>query len=373
MIDIIFGTRPEAIKLAMLVKLCREQFPQKVRVISTGQHKEMLDQVLEWFDIKPDFDLNIMTANQSLSGITSICLEKLNDFYAKNPKPNLLLVQGDTTTAFASALTAFYNKIEVGHVEAGLRTNDKWSPFPEEINRKLIGQIADLHFAPTQMAFDVLTNEKIGKEKVHLTGNTVIDALLYSKNKIDEQKYFPADLKEYYTGSQLDKKIVLITGHRRENFGQGFQDICLAVKRLSQKYQDVSFIYPVHLNPNVKEVVFELLGDLPNVKLIAPMSYPDFISMMDRSYFILTDSGGVQEEAPSLGKPVLIMRNNTERQEGVDAGVVKLIGTDVEQIVAESSRLLDDEEYYNSFLKNENPYGNGDSSQQIINIIKSYV
>ena len=373
MIDIIFGTRPEAIKLAMLVKLCREQFPQKVRVISTGQHKEMLNQVLEWFDIQPDFDLNIMTANQSLAGMTSICLEKLNDFYAINPKPNLLIVQGDTTTAFASALTAFYNKIEVAHVEAGLRTNDKWSPFPEEINRKLIGQIADLHFAPTQMAYDVLINEKIEASKVHLTGNTVIDALLYSKNKIDEQNYFPQHLEEYYTGTKSDEKIVLITGHRRENFGQGFQDICMAIKTLSQKYPEVSFIYPVHLNPNVTNVVYDLLGNLDNVKLIAPLSYPDFISLMDRSYFILTDSGGVQEEAPSLGKPVLIMRNNTERPEGVEAGVVKLIGTDAAQIILESSRLLDEEDYYNSFLRNQNPYGNGDSSQQIISLIQSYV
>jgi UDP-N-acetylglucosamine 2-epimerase (non-hydrolysing) len=373
MIDIIFGTRPEAIKLALLAKLCREKFPEKVRVISTGQHKEMLDQVLEWFEIKPDVDLNIMTANQSLAGLTSICLEKLNEFYANNPKPNLLIVQGDTTTAFASALTAFYNKIAVAHVEAGLRTYDKWSPFPEEINRKLIGQIADLHFAPTQMAFDVLANEKIDEKKLHLTGNTVIDALLYSKNKIDAQNYFPQLLEEYYTGTKSEEKIVLITGHRRENFGQGFQDICLAIKTLSKKYPKVSFIYPVHLNPNVKDVVYELLGDLPNVKLIAPLSYPDFISLMDRSYFILTDSGGVQEEAPSLGKPVLIMRNNTERGEGVAAGVVKLIGTDAEQIIIESSRLLEEQDYYNSFLRNQNPYGNGDSSEQIIKLIQSYV
>ncbi len=373
MIDIIFGTRPEAIKLAMLVKLCRAKFPEKVRVISTGQHKEMLDQVLEWFEIVPDFDLNIMTSNQTLAGLTSICLERLNAFYATHPKPNLLIVQGDTTTAFASALTAFYNKIDVAHVEAGLRTYEKWSPFPEEINRKLIGQIADLHFAPTSMAYDVLVGEKIDESKLHLTGNTVIDALLYSKNKIDEQNYFPSHLADYFIGIKSDTKIVLITGHRRENFGQGFQDICMAIKTLSQKYPTVSFIYPVHLNPNVKEVVYELLGNLPNVQLIAPLSYPDFICLMDRSYFILTDSGGVQEEAPSLGKPVLIMRNNTERGEGVAAGVVKLIGTDAAQIILESSRLLEEEAYYHSFLRNQNPYGNGDSSVQIIKLIQSYV
>ena len=282
MIDIIFGTRPEAIKLAILVKLCRENFPEKVRVISTGQHKEMLQQVLDWFGITPDFDLNIMTSNQSLAGITSLCLEKLDQFYSENGTPNLLIVQGDTSTAFTAALTAFYHKIPVAHVEAGLRTHNKWSPFPEEINRKLIGQIADLHFAPTLMAQNVLLHEKIDSKTVFLTGNTVIDALLYSKRKIVSQQYFPENLKEFYVGTLSTRKIVLITGHRRENFGKGFQDICVAIKTLSHKYPEVSFVYPVHLNPNVKDVVFNLLGALDNVHLISPMSYPDFISLMDR-------------------------------------------------------------------------------------------
>lgn len=365
MIDVVFGTRPEAIKLAILVKhLQASGIPH--RTISTGQHKEMLHQVLNWFDIQPQFDLDLMHKNQTLSGFTAKALIRLQEFYNANGKPNVVCVQGDTTTAFVAGLVAYYNKVKVAHIEAGLRTHNKWSPFPEEVNRRLLTQLADYHFAPTKLAYETLLKEGTEAGKVFLTGNTVIDALLYSKNKIDEQQIVPNGMEDFYTGSLTDRRIVLITGHRRENFGQGFENICKAIRKLAGNFPNVYFIYPVHLNPNVQEVVHRLLSGLDNVRLIAPLEYSAFIALMVKSYFILTDSGGVQEEAPSLKKPVLVMRENTERMEGVNAGVVKLVGVDWESIYGEAERLLTSPDYYSSFLKNENPYGDGTASAKVL-------
>lgn len=368
MIDIVFGTRPEAIKLAMLIKQLKEKnIPH--RTISTGQHKEMLQQVLDWFEIVPQFELNLMSKNQSLSELSARAITSLQKFYDENGKPDVVCVQGDTTTAFIAGLVAFYNCIKVAHVEAGLRTNNKWSPFPEELNRRLLTELGDIHFAPTNIAYNVLLKEGKSKDNVFLTGNTVIDALLFSKSKIEKNNYYPVKLESFFTGIQKQNKVVLITGHRRENFGEGFINICTAIKELATSYTDIYFIYPVHLNPNVKDVVHEVLGSIPNVVLTDPLGYPDFIALMNRSFLILTDSGGVQEEAPSLKKPVLVMRSNTERMEGVNAGVVKLTGISPEKIISETEKLLNDADYYQTFLANENPYGTGDSSQKIISIL----
>ncbi|WP_299987964.1 non-hydrolyzing UDP-N-acetylglucosamine 2-epimerase [uncultured Pontibacter sp.] len=369
-IDLVVGTRPEAIKMAILYKQLQER-GLITRLISTGQHREMLAQVFDWFEIQPDFDLEIMSHNQTLSGLSSKCIVKLQELFDTEGKSNLILVQGDTTTAFVAGLVGFYNKIKVGHIEAGLRTGNIMSPWPEEVNRKLISQFAELHFAPTQKSKEALMLENVNEANISVTGNTVIDALLFSRNKIETNNIYPIELQDFFVGDKQDNRIILITGHRRENFGSGFINICEAVNKLAELYPEVYFIYPVHLNPNVSEVVFKKLGNQPNIMLIKPLGYADFISLMMRSYIILTDSGGVQEEAPSLKKPVLVMREETEREEGVLAGVVKLVGTDANKIVKETSLLLENREAYDSYLVGENPYGNGKSCEIIAEILQN--
>ncbi len=367
-IAVIFGTRPEAIKLIPVIKELQSKENVRLTVISTGQHKEMLLPILSWFDVKPDHELELMRENQTLSGLTELCLRKLDELFS-DIKPDLLIVQGDTTTAFISSLTAFYHKIKVAHVEAGLRTFDNLSPWPEEVNRNLISKIAEFHFAPTNNNRDNLLKENIPESKVFVTGNTVIDALKYSAKKVTELSVYPRELEDFYSGDKHGNKIVLITGHRRENFGEGFISISKAIKNLAEKFPDVFFIYPVHLNPNVQKVVREYLTDLNNVKLIAPIGYPEFISLMNRSYLILTDSGGVQEEGPGLGKPILVMRDNTERPEALKYGTVKLVGTKEDVIVSAVADLLNNIESYNKMSQAVNPYGDGTAAKQIVSII----
>ena len=371
---IVFGTRPEAIKMAPLVKeLEKEEFESKVCV--TAQHREMLDQVLDIFDIRPDYDLNIMKQNQDLYDITANILigikKVLEDF-----KPNLVLVHGDTTTTFATSLASFYQKIDIGHVEAGLRTGNIYSPFPEEANRKLTGVLTKYHFAPTNIAKENLLKEGIKEENIIVTGNTVIDALFLALEKIKQDKLeskIITNIKVHFNNSTFNiqhSKFILITGHRRENFGQGFINICKAIKELALKYPKISFIYPVHLNPNVQKPVKEILSNLENVFLIKPLDYLPFVYLMSKSYLILTDSGGIQEEAPSLGKPVLVMRDTTERPEAVKAGTVKLVGTNKEKIVNEVSKLIEEKQEYDKISKAINPYGDGKASKRIIEFLK---
>ncbi len=372
----VFGTRPEAIKMAPLVKKFEKNksiFEAKVCV--TAQHREMLDQVLDIFEIKPDYDLNIMKDNQDLYDITSKILIKikdvLNDF-----KPDLVLVHGDTTTTFAAALASFYQKIEVGHVEAGLRTSNIYSPFPEEANRKLTSVLARYNFAPTNTARDNLLKEGIKEKNIIVTGNTVIDTLFLALNKIESNDNLKSEILSNIESNINDSKFniqhskfILITGHRRENFGEGFINICNAIKELALKYKNVYFIYPVHLNPNVQKPVKEILSGLKNVYLIKPLDYLPFVYLMSKSYLILTDSGGIQEEAPSLGKPVLVMRDTTERPEAVDVGTVKLVGTDKIKIIDETARLLEDKAEYDKMSKAINPYGDGKASARIMEFI----
>jgi len=364
----IFGTRPEAVKMAPLIKEF-QKYPDEfnVRIAVTGQHREMLDQVLKFFNIQPDYDLNLMKPNQTLFDVTADALrgmEKILD----EVQPNLIIVQGDTTTVFTGALAGFYKKIPIAHLEAGLRSGDKYSPFPEEINRILTGHIADYHWAPTEQAKKNLLSEGIKEEKIHVVQNTVIDALLLALELLKKEgdtKYL-----EFFKDIDFNKKIVLVTAHRRESFGDPFENICNAVKELSSKYPNVEFVYPVHLNPNVREIVYRILSDIPNVHLIEPLDYPYMVWIMNKSYIVLTDSGGVQEEAPSLGKPVLVLRDVTERQEGVDAGTAKLVGTDKELIVTEASKLLDNQEEYSKMAKSVNPYGDGKASERIVTLLR---
>jgi UDP-N-acetylglucosamine 2-epimerase (non-hydrolysing) len=363
---IVFGTRPEAIKMAPLVKEFQRRkdlFDTKVCV--TAQHREMLDQVLEFFQIIPDYDLNLMKAGQNLYSLTADVIVSMKPIL-EDFKPDYVFVHGDTTTSTAAALSSFYAGFKVCHVEAGLRTNNKSSPFPEEMNRQLTGRIADLHFAPTEEAKQNLLNEGVRPDCVFVTGNTVIDALLYAKDKVDHIK----DSQIEYLKSFVDntKDLILVTGHRRENFGDGFIKICQGLKQLAVQ-KNVQIIYPVHLNPNVQNPVNEILGGVENIKLIPPLNYPAFIWLMKQSKLIITDSGGVQEEAPSLGKPVLVMRETTERPEAVIAGTVVLVGTDTEKIFRESELLLDDEELYMFRSTLHNPYGKGDSASIIVNKI----
>ncbi len=369
---IVFGTRPEAIKMTPLVKELLK-FPDEfdTRVCVTAQHREMLDQVLDIFDIKPDYDLNIMKNGQDLFDITSNVIMGLkvvlDDFC-----PDIVLVHGDTTTSFAASLAAFYKKIKVGHVEAGLRTYNTLSPWPEEGNRQLTGVLADLHFAPTQQSRDNLLNELKKSENIYVTGNTVIDALLQTVEKIENN----ADLKLKITQRLRDsypnitkRKFILVTGHRRENFGDGFINICEALKELAINNPDLDIVYPVHFNPNVRDVVSGILDNISNVYLIEPLQYQEFVYIMSQSFFIITDSGGVQEEAPSLGKPVLVMRDTTERPEAVEAGTVKLVGA-VKQNIVNSSQLLIDNFYeFQKMSKAHNPYGDGKSSQRVVEIL----
>lgn len=373
---IIFGTRPEAIKMAPLVKACQSEKTFELKVCVTAQHREMLDQVLELFEISPDYDLNIMKQGQDLYDVTASVLLGLKEVLYEF-KPDLVLVHGDTTTTFAAALAAFYQRIKVAHVEAGLRTGDIYSPWPEEANRQLTTKIAAYHFAPTLTSKENLLNENINEKHIAVTGNTVIDALLMALEKIKSNPGLENEIIESIQKSISDSRFdlknsrfILVTGHRRENHGQGFINICKALKELALKNADLHIVYPVHLNPNVQKPVKELLSDIENIHLIKPLQYEQFIYLMDRSFFIITDSGGVQEEAPSLGKPVLVMRDTTERPEALEAGTVKLVGTDRELIIKEAQELIDDEASYERMSKAHNPYGDGKACSKIINFIK---
>jgi len=367
-ISIILGTRPEAIKLAPVIRALREQSGFESRVCVTSQHREMLRQTLEAFEIKPDVDLDLMQANQTLADLTSRAISGL-DHYFEHERPEVVLVQGDTTTVFAAALAAFYHRIRVGHVEAGLRTGDKYSPFPEEINRVLTTRLADYHFAPTALAKENLLAEGVPGARIYLTGNTVIDALEFALRKVRQNPPEVPGLPEHWLEGCGAKPLVLITGHRRENFGAGFESICQAIAELAERFPETAFVYPVHLNPNVREPVFRRLSGRPNVFLIQPLGYLPFVALMDRATLILTDSGGVQEEAPSLGKPVLVMRNTTERPEAIAAGSARLIGTQSEQILAGVSTLLTDPQAYAAMARPMNPYGDGQAAARIVQIL----
>ncbi len=365
---ICFGTRPEAIKMAPLVACLQQDDRFDSKVMVTAQHREMLDQVLNVFDLTPDYDLDVMAPNQSLAMVASKILlgtdQVLQDF-----QPDMVLVHGDTLSAFIVAQAAFYRQIDIGHVEAGLRTYNLKSPWPEEGNRQLISRLAQLHFAPTQRAFDALRSEGIDAQQIAITGNTVIDALMQIQQR---DLPLPKDAQGQVIEFDAERRKILITGHRRENFGEGFKNICLAIQTLAQKYPEIDFIYPVHLNPNVRTVVNEYLDHIVNVHLIPPQGYEEFIYLMKHSFMILTDSGGIQEEAPSLGVPVLVMRNTTERQEAVDAGTVKLTGVSQHNIVNAVSELVEDPQLYRAMQDSTNPYGLGDASVQIKASIVQY-
>ncbi|MCE0493764.1 non-hydrolyzing UDP-N-acetylglucosamine 2-epimerase [Vibrio salinus] len=366
---LVFGTRPEAIKMAPLVKACAGDDRFECRSCVTAQHREMLDQVLELFEIVPDYDLNIMKPGQTLNEVTSKILVKMKDILT-DFKPDVVLVHGDTATTFAVALACYYERIAVGHVEAGLRTGNIYSPWPEEANRKLTGALASYHFAPTDSSKNNLIKENVDKNNIIVTGNTVIDALLWVENKIDESPEIISSFVKQFPFVNDGKKLILVTGHRRENFGDGFEHICNALKSISEKYNDmVNIVYPVHLNPNVKNVVTEKLNNNSNIFLIDPQEYLSFVFLMSKAYIIVTDSGGIQEEAPSLGKPVLVMRDTTERPEAVEAGTVRIVGTNEIKIVNEVSRLIDDSNYYESMSQAHNPYGDGFSCDRIISFI----
>ncbi len=366
---LIFGTRPEAIKLCPLVKELKKQKDKFETIVCvTAQHREMLDQVLDVFDVTPDYDLNIMKNDQTLFDITCRCLTEIGAVIKKE-KPDIVLVQGDTTTTFVTSLAAYYNKVKIGHVEAGLRTGNKYSPFPEEINRRITSVIADLHFAPTQKSKNNLLSEGVCEENIVVTGNTVIDALLWVRKKIQNER------KEYKELDSIDftQKIILVTGHRRENFGQDLINICEALKKIATKYNDIEIVYPVHLNPNVSKPVYNLLSGINNINLLKPLDYEPFVYLMVKSHFIISDSGGIQEEAPSLGKPVLVTRNTTERPEAVETGAVKLVGTDRNKIIKETDKLLNDPQYYHSMALLQNPYGDGHACERIIDRLSKYL
>lgn len=377
---LVFGTRPEAIKMAPLVKEFQKQ-PKRVETVVcvTGQHREMLDQVLKIFDIKPDYDLNIMKQGQDLYDVTARVLTGMCDVL-KEVKPNVVLVHGDTTTSTAAALAAFYQQIPVGHVEAGLRTHNIYSPWPEEMNRLLTGRLATYHFSPTPLSRNNLIKESVDDRNIIITGNTVIDALYWVVDKIKNNKELDNELEDILSKAGYDvnrlnngKKLVLITGHRRENFGDGFINMCTAIKDLTVKYPDLDFVYPMHLNPNVRKPIHEVFGEnlsgLKNMFFIEPLEYLSFVYLMEKSSIVLTDSGGIQEEAPGLGKPVLVMRDTTERPEALDAGTVKLVGTDYNKIVNEVSSLIDDKAAYEKMSKAVNPYGDGLACGRIVNAL----
>lgn len=380
-IMLVFGTRPEAIKMAPLVKEFQKHIDDFETVVCvTGQHREMLDQVLTIFDIKPDYDLNIMKQGQDLYDVTSRVLLGLRDVL-KEAQPDVVLVHGDTTTSTAAALAAFYQQIPVGHVEAGLRTHNIYSPWPEEMNRQITGRIATYHFAPTALSRENLLKENVADSNITVTGNTVIDALYMVVDKIKKDTSLDSTLCMELKNAGYDvtrlgngRKMVLITGHRRENFGDGFIHMCQAIKALTNKYLDVDFVYPMHLNPNVRKPIHSVFGEdlsnLGNMFFIEPLEYLSFVYLMEKSTIVLTDSGGIQEEAPGLGKPVLVMRDTTERPEALTAGTVKLVGTDFDKIVGEVSELLDNVEYYDRMSKAVNPYGDGRACERIVNVLK---
>ncbi|QNK03717.1 UDP-N-acetylglucosamine 2-epimerase (non-hydrolyzing) [Dyella telluris] len=364
---LVFGTRPEAIKMAPLVTALKERRDLETIVTVTAQHRQMLDQVLDLFEITPDEDLNVMRPGQTLPDLTSRILQEMGQVIAKHA-PDIVLVHGDTTTTFATSLAAFYQRTQIGHVEAGLRTGNLYSPWPEEANRKLTGTLAGLHFSPTQSSADNLRAENVAPETIHVTGNTVIDALLAVVEKIGNNPDIAAELAAQFPFLDPSKRLVLVTGHRRENFGDGFEQICHALKAIAAR-GDTQVVYPVHLNPNVQEPVKRILGDQPSVYLIEPQEYLPFVYLMSRSHIIVTDSGGIQEEAPSLGKPVLVMRDTTERPEAVSSGTVRLVGADSSRITQEVSRLLDDNNAYELMSKAHNPYGDGKAAERIASII----
>lgn len=365
----VFGTRPEAIKMGPLVSAMAKDSNFEVKIAVTAQHREMLDQVLKLFGIAPDYDLDIMRSGQDLYDVTTKILLGLRTVL-RDFEPDLVLVHGDTTTCFTASLAAFYEQVKIGHVEAGLRTGNLYSPWPEEANRKLTSVLTDIHFAPTQRAKDNLVSEGVDESRIFVTGNTVIDALFSIKNKVLKNGDSKASLDQSFDFIDNSKKLILVTGHRRESFGDGFERICAALKEIAEEHSDVQIVYPVHLNPNVEKPVNRLLGGLDNVFLIPPQDYLPFVYLMNRSYLILTDSGGVQEEAPSLGKPVLVMRDTTERPEAVAAGTVELVGTDSKRIVEQVSRLLNDAFEYEKMTRAHNPYGDGKAVSRIISILK---
>jgi len=364
-VSLIFGTRPEAIKLCPLVLELKKHPEFETHVCVTGQHRQMLDQVLDVFEVVPDVDLHLMRPDQTLAGLTARAITAI-DGYLADYRPDIVIVQGDTTTSFCAALAAFYRQIPVGHVEAGLRTWNKLSPFPEEVNRTITSRIADLHFAPTQWAKGNLLKEGVPEAHIFVTGNTVIDALHIAVEKIRQNPPSIPGLPSHLLNGDSQRPVVLITGHRRENFGDGFRNICQAISELSARFPDTAFVYPVHLNPNVRKPVFDLLSGRPNIHLIEPLSYLPFVALMNRSTLVLTDSGGVQEEAPGLGKPVLVMRDTTERPEAVTAGTVKLVGTAADAIIQQVSRLMIDTEAYSTMANAVNPYGDGTACFRII-------
>lgn len=366
---VVFGTRPEAIKLAPLVKLLAQDGAFALKVCVTAQQREMLDQALALFEIVPEIDLDLMQNGQSLTDLNARMLAALQQVLM-DVQPDLVVVHGDTTTAFTAALAAFYQKIPVAHIEAGLRTHNLYAPFPEEANRRLTAVLAQWHFAPTETAKQNLLNEGVSESRIWVTGNTVIDTLFQALQKMRENRPLVAQFAERYAFLDERKKLILVTGHRRENFGTGFAQICKALRTLAQRHPDVQIVYPVHLNPNVQAVVYAQLGDLPNLFLLAPQDYLPFIYLMDRADIILTDSGGIQEEAPALGKPVLVMREISERPEAIAAGTVKLVGTDSEQIIAEVEALLNDENAYQAMAQAKNPYGDGNACARIVDILK---
>lgn len=361
----VFGTRPEAIKMAPLVKVLENSPDIDQRVCVTAQHREMLDQVLDIFDIVPDFDLNIMKQGQTLNDITARVLVEIKPVLQKF-QPDIVLVHGDTSTTFAASLAAFYEQIDVGHIEAGLRTGNLYSPWPEEANRKLTSALAKFHFAPTEKSKANLLAEGCCEQSVFVTGNTVIDALFVAKEKVDHNMVLVEDLKTKFSFLREDSNLLLVTGHRRESFGGGFERICEALKVLAIKYPNLDIVYPVHLNPNVQEPVTRILSHISNVHLIEPLSYLPFVYLLSKSYIILTDSGGIQEEAPSLGKPVLVMRDTTERPEAVDAGTVKLVGSDRDSIVFQVSGLMENQSEYQKMSRAHNPYGDGSACSRIL-------
>jgi UDP-N-acetylglucosamine 2-epimerase len=367
-VAVIFGTRPEAIKLAPVILELKKEAGIQCEVCITAQHREMLDQVLDVFGIVPDVDLDLMEPNQGLASFAAKALVRL-DQYMKDNNPDLILVQGDTTTVFTAALAAFYNRIPVGHVEAGLRSGDIYAPFPEEVNRMLATCMTSLHFAPTEGNKQNLLREGVDESKIFVTGNTVIDALILARDRVVKEPPIVDGIDEKMLAG---KRMILITGHRRESFGEGFENICTAIYRLALLFPDATFIYPVHLNPHVQEPVKRILGTemTPNIHLIKPLSYLPFVYLMNKSTLLLTDSGGIQEEGPSLKKPVLVMRDVTERPEGVEAGVVKLVGTNPDTIVSSVSELLNDEVAYNKMISGENPYGDGKAAKRIVELIK---
>ena len=368
---LVFGTRPEAIKLAPLVLKLKADPDFDTQVCVTAQHREMLDQVLDLFDIESDYDLNIMKPGQTLSQVTARVIEALDPVIIE-AKPDIVLVHGDTTTTMAASLTAYYHRVPVGHVEAGLRTGNLYSPWPEEANRKLTGSLTELHFAPTERAADNLRAESVADTSIHITGNTVIDALLLVKERLESDQALAGEMRARFPFLDANKKLILVTGHRRESFGGGFERICQSIRHIAETHDDVQVVYPVHLNPNVQDPVNTFLSGLDNVHLLEPQDYLPFVYLMKESYFILTDSGGIQEEAPSLGKPVLVMRDTTERPEAVDAGTVKLVGTSTDEIIGQSERLLGDPDAYAAMSLAHNPYGDGKACERIATTLKQW-